>query len=92
MKSVLQANKKCFVCGTTQSLQLHHIFGGALRGKSDKYGYVVHLCIRHHTGQDGVHRESWLNKKLKQYAQEHFEQTNTREEFIKEFGKNYLEV
>lgn len=31
------------LCGSTKWIERHHIFGGALRKKSEKYGLVVDL-------------------------------------------------
>nr|DAG81083.1 MAG TPA: Recombination enhancement function protein nuclease, DNase, HYDROLASE.4A [Caudoviricetes sp.] len=89
--SILQTEKECFVCRTTQDLQDHHIFfGTANRKQSEKYGLKVWLCMRHHTGDRGVHFDKGLDRKLKEMAQAKFEETHTREEFIKIFGRNYL--
>lgn len=91
MKSILQEKKECFVCRTTQDLQLHHVlYGTSNRKQADKYGLTVWLCLRHHTGDRGIHFDKVLDLKLKEMAQAKFEETHTREEFIKIFGRNYL--
>ena len=36
--------EQCFICGSGQSLERHHIFTGSRRKKSEKYGLVVYLC------------------------------------------------
>lgn len=91
MKTILQEKKECFVCRTTQDLQLHHVlYGTSNRKQADKYGLTVWLCLRHHTGDRGVHFDKRLDLKLKEMAQAKFEETHTREEFIKIFGRNYL--
>lgn len=90
-ESIIQKEKECFVCRTTENLQEHHIFfGTANRKQSEKYGLKVYLCLMHHTGNRGVHFDKELDLKLKRIGQEKFEETHTREEFIKEFGRNYL--
>lgn len=92
MESVLQQKKECYVCGTTINLNDHHIFfGSANRKQSEKYGMKVWLCVEHHTGNSGVHFNKDLDRRLKQMAQKHFEQTHTRDEFRRIFGKNYLD-
>ena len=94
MKSIIQTNKECYVCKTTYNLHLHHIcYGVANRKVSDKNGFVVYLCQYHHEGTYGVHGKygNELNKKLKQECQKKYEQTHTREEFIKLIGRNYLD-
>jgi hypothetical protein len=93
MKTVLQTEKECFVCGTTYNLQDHHIlFGTANRKQSEKYGLKVWLCQEHHTGSRGVHFNKPLDLHLKKLAQEHFEaHIGARNEFIRVFGRNYLD-
>lgn len=41
-KSVLQDEKKCFLCGTTLNLERHHVLHGtAMRRIADKLGLTV---------------------------------------------------
>ena len=81
----------CYFCGRTDTIERHHIFQGAYRKKSEKYGFVVDLCHDHHNEPPhGVHHNRANNLILKKMAQEQFEQTGTREEFRKLFGKSYL--
>ena len=82
---------RCMICGESHPQKHHVFFGTANRKISDKYGYIVPLCLKHHTGQEGVHHNRELNLRLKRSAQEHFEANEgTREDFIKIFGKSYL--
>ena len=90
MKSILSNDKECFVCGLTQNLHRHHIFFGPNRNLSEKYGCWVYLCRKHHTEQAGVHMNRELDLRLKREAQETFEGTYTRDDFIRIFGKSYL--
>lgn len=84
--------RQCYVCLTTQNLHRHHVFGGANRNLSEKYGLVVDLCIYHHTGSNSaVHNNRRFDLALKKRHQNVFEETHTREEFISLFGRNYLE-
>lgn len=92
-KSVLSNERECFRCKTTLNLQKHHIFNSAYRNKSDRMGYWVYLCMDCHTGARGVHtttqgRIYW--DYLKGLCQQHYEQDHSREDFIREFGRNYL--
>lgn len=90
-KSVIQDEKVCFICGTTYNLELHHIYRGAYRKASDRYGLVVWLCNPHHTGNQGVHNGNVIvDKYLKQLGQRKFEENHSREEFIRHFGHSYL--
>lgn len=83
--------EECFICKTTYSLETHHIMNGPYKKASEKYGLLVKVCTNCHTmAPDSIHRDSKMMKKLKMFGQEYFEQSHSREEFIKEFGQNYL--
>lgn len=93
MKSVLQKNKECYVCGTTLNLHDHHIFfGTSNRKQSEKRGLKVWLCGKdHNLSNEGVHFNKELDTHLKKLSQEYYEEhCGTREQFIKEFGKSVL--
>ena len=92
MKSVIQFEKECYICGRTTNLHVHHLLHGTANRKlSDKYGYWVYLCVEHHVGHNGVHQKSELDMKFKQLAQMHYEKhKGTRQDFIREFGKSWL--
>lgn len=90
--------RKCFLCGRNGSgdpLDGHHIFGGANRKKSEKYGLVVDLCHHrcHIFGKMAVHKNATTMRQLKRYGQltAMKEQGWTVEDFIREFGKSYLD-
>ena len=91
-KSIMQTEKKCYVCGTTCNLHEHHVFPGlANRKQSEKHGFKVYLCGRHHNlSDDGVHFNRELDLRLKRECQAKFEETHTRKEFMGIIGKNYL--
>lgn len=97
MKSILQDKRQCFLCGSTQlhgwnHLELHHVFGGPNRKWSSKYGLMVWLCGEtcHRNGPNAVHKNRESDLKVKRAAQNKFEETHSREEFMKIFGKNYI--
>ena len=93
MESIIQDRKCCWVCGTTENLHKHHIYGGLKnRSISDRNGFTVYLCGRHHDlSQQGVHFNKVLDLNIKQVCQQEFEsQGHTREEFMKLIGRNYL--
>ena len=91
MDSIIQTRKECFMCRTTQNLHCHHVFGGPNRKWSEKYGLKIWLCAKHHNMSDaGIHFNKALDLQVKQIAQREFEDTYTREEFMRIFGKNYL--
>ena len=92
MKSILQTEKVCFICGTTLNLHDHHVIhGNANRKQSEKYGLKVYLCAEHHTGENGVHFNKDMDDYLKRIAQEKFEsEIGSRESFREIFGKSFL--
>lgn len=92
MKSIMQTERECYICGTRHWLELHHIyFGTKNRKNSDKNGFTVWLCEAHHRGTYGVHGKlgEYLDFKLKRECQAKYEETHTREEFMSIIGKNY---
>lgn len=92
MKSILQDEKKCFVCGKTYDLAVHHVYEGtANRRISDATGMTIFLCHFHHNMSDeGIHFNKELDLSVKRYAQEIYEREHTREEFRSLFGKSWL--
>jgi hypothetical protein len=92
-RSILQKEKECWLCGTTYDLHDHHIyFGHGKRKISERNGFKVWLCGRHHNlSEEGVHFDRAKDIKLKQICQRKYEETNTRVDFMKLIGRNYLE-
>lgn len=89
---------KCFLCGrngAADPLDRHHLFSGPYRKKSERMGLVVYLCHNrcHIFGQNAAHQNRETMKKLHEYGQRKAmkEQGWTTEDFIREFGRNYLE-
>lgn len=85
---------KCYVCGSTYNIHLHHIFYGPNRRNSDRYKCCkIHLCQDHHEGPHGVHGKYGheLDQELKKKAQKEFEDEYGHEKFMEVFGRNYLE-
>jgi len=91
--------KTCWLCGrngTQDRLEKHHIFGGANRDKSERYGLTVYLCGErcHRNGKKAAHKSAETMQLLHEYGQRKAmkEQDWTVEQFIREIGRNYLEV
>ena len=74
---------------------MHHIFGGANRKLSDRFGLTVYLCHErcHIFGSEAAHRSGETAERLHRYGQEKAmrEQGWNREQFRMVFGKNYLD-
>ena len=80
----------CVVCGFAPTEKHHVIYGTANRAKSDKYGFVIPLCRKHHNEMHAK-PNTGLDLKWKQEAQRYFETYyGSRENFIKEFGRSWL--
>lgn len=86
--------KQCYLCHVKGvPLERHHVFNGSNRNKSEKYGYVVLLCRDCHTGgQNAVHRNRAVMVQLKKEFQRKAMAENgwNKEDFIREFGRNYI--
>lgn len=95
---MLGSNDKCLICDvlgkhSTGRLERHHIFNGALRSKSERYGLVVMLCHEHHNEPPyGVHfnrkNRMALCRMAQKWAMEEYGWTI--DDFRKHFYKNYL--
>lgn len=81
---------RCELCGSIDNLQVHHIFNGFNRNKSDKYKNIctMNVCFSCHRY---IHDNPDVAKKLKRHSQVRWEsEVGSHEEFMKEFRKNYL--
>lgn len=79
----------CIICGAGYA-HLHEVYGGKNRQISIKHKLQARLCFNHHTGLQGVHGNIVFDLSLKRQAQEEFEKTHSREEFLKIIGRSYL--
>lgn len=81
---------KCVVCGAPAA-HMHHVFMGSSRKNAEQDNYIIPLYYRHHMdSKDGIHFNKQLREEWQQIAQEHYERTHTRKEFIKRYGRSYL--
>lgn len=92
-------SERCWLCGrngASDPLDRHHIFPGALRNKSEKYGAVVYLCHDrcHENGPRAAHKCRETRDELSRWAQAKImkEQHWTMADWHREFGKNYLDA
>lgn len=95
MSSILQDTKECYATGRTDNLHKHHIYMGVGNRKiSDKHGFWVWLTGEYHNQSKvlGVHFDNIeLKERLQRECQVKFEESNSREEFMKLIGRNYLD-
>ena len=91
MRSIIQTDKQCFLCGLETCLERHHVLAGVANRKiSEKEGLWLWLCHGCHVGTDGAQYDSEKNLFLKQQAQIAYEQTHSREQWMMLIRKNYL--
>lgn len=89
MKFYDEPVQACFRCGRQCQCARHHLIGGAYRRKSDALGLYVPLCPPCH---ENVHTRRAPMLQLRRYAELKMLKAGwTREQWIKEFGKDYLE-
>lgn len=88
MESILQKEKRCFICGRTGPLDEHHCISGiSNRRVSEKFGLKIYLCRSCHK----LHDNSKFEKEIKQFAQKEWEKRyGNTDDFIKIFGKSWL--
>lgn len=101
-KSIINSDEKgrCYRCGRICRTEKHHIFGGANRKLSEKYGLTVYLCHEcHNEPPHGAHFSKETAAWLHRIGQTAFEVNRhnqgaewdeARTEFVRIFGKNYL--
>jgi hypothetical protein len=80
----------CMITGKPYA-ETHEIFFGPHRQKSTKYGLQVKLSKEYHTGDKGPHKNRTFDLELKRRGQMQFEAKFGHDEFMRLFGKNYLE-
>ena len=92
--SLLQEDhEKCFLCGRGGPVERHEIFGAAYRKKSKADGLWVSLCGEcHRDGRQAVHNDYTAALALKKQGELCWlaEYNKTRDDFIREYGRDYL--
>ena len=77
----------CKVCGRSGLTEIHHIFNGPYREKSEKNDFVMEVCPECHRR---IHDSADLMKKYKVLTQRYFELTHTHEEWMALMGRSWL--
>ena len=106
-KSIMQSTKECYLCRrdaeamdyhgdlTDKGLDRHHImYGYGSRQQSEHWGVWCWLCKKHHNEDHGlfaVHYNRELDRILRRSAEQAFIERHSFEEWMRAFGKNYLE-
>lgn len=77
----------CKMCGMPGDTEIHHIYPGAHRKKSDDYDFVIEVCRFCHRS---IHDNPDVMRALKRKTQIEFEKKYSHEEFIRRMGKSWL--
>lgn len=87
--SIIQKDTdKCFICNRQVYLDKHEAFGGSNRLKSMEWGLIYYLCRQCHSLVD---TDKVLRQKLHNLARETFIENYTKDKFLEEFKKMYME-
>jgi len=78
--------EKCYLCPNKKD-DIHEIYAGSKRIISIKNGFCIPICRKCHS-EIQSNEEKML--KLKIECQKKYEESHSREEFMKMVGKNYL--
>lgn len=77
----------CYLCGKKKN-DLHEVYGGRNRINSIKYNFILPLCRKCHSiNQNNAIFNDYWHKQGQLYWEKNI---GSREEFIKEFRRNYL--
>ena len=91
MESLIQNEKRCYLCDRKTGLEKHHIFAGVANRKiSEAMGFWCFLCHDCHVGYMGAQYNKDTGLMLKRDVQRAFEETHTRDEWMSIIRKNYL--
>ena len=85
----------CYRCGKMcipdeGRMDEHHIFEGANRHTSDKYGLLIHVCRDCHMfihSKDGKEIRDYLHRAGQELYEDRY---GSRQDFIKDFIQSYL--
>lgn len=99
-KSIMQPkeDRRCYLCMLLDNdftekrcLHEHHVMFGNDHAFAEAEGLKVNLCRKHHqNGPEAVHNNQKNAEILMAKAQEAYERTHSREEWMKNGRKNYL--
>ena len=87
-KSIMQDDKKCFITGSTEQLDIHHCLHGIRRKAADKWGCWVWL--RRDIHMELHDKNKALDRMIEKACQERFEELYGHQKFMEVFGKSYL--
>ena len=90
-KSIMQSEKRCYLCDRKTCLERHHVMSGTANRKlSERFGLWVWLCHDCHTGKQGAQYDPVKNFLLRAEAQRAFEELYDHDTWMETFYKNYI--
>lgn len=89
MKSIIQNEQKCYICGCVVGLEVHHTWHGPNRKLADKDGLTVYLCGYCHRA---LHDHNLHDLDLMQAGERAWLEATGKpvEDFRERYGKNVL--
>ena len=92
-------SRTCYLCimlhdnwSEHSTLQEHHVFSGPNRTNSEENGLKIYLCRDHHVyGSEAIHNNARIRHEVQRMTQREFERQHSHKEFMKIFGRNYLD-
>ena len=79
---------KCMICGRSDNVTTHHLLCGANRRAADRHGLTIPLCGQCHDRVQIDGRSMAISKAIGQLV--YMLGGKSRQEFIAEFGQDYL--
>lgn len=88
MRSIIQSETCCYICGAVHSLEVHHcIHGTANRRLADEDGLTVYLCRGCHSA---LHDRGLFDRSLQSIAMKaYIEHYGSTEDFRRRYGRTY---
>lgn len=87
-------DKQCFLCGSRDRVEMHHIFGASNRKQSDKEGMTIYLCADcHREGRHAVHNDAKTAQALHAIGELMWIAQHPGTDvwdFVAKYGRNYL--
>ncbi len=77
----------CKVCGRVGTTEIHHIFNGPFRMKSDMNDFVMEVCPECHRK---IHESTSLLQAYKKRCQEKYETSHSHAEWMLIMGRSWL--
>lgn len=89
VKSIIQSDEKCYICGYIGDLETHHCWHGSNRKKADEDGLTVRLCRLCHSN---LHDKGIKDRYLMEIAEKAYLSHYNKSigDFIDRYGKNVI--